>query len=141
MQSSPRPGTNSATALTLPTVAVLGKVMETPTHLRSHLLIVCRKIDGWCQEGKGGVSGVCEKGRGSFHLPEYFGQWTLIILLSWAGKGANLVHCMTLGLPSSPPDQELLHWNSSVNLQEGGGPGRGWVHVDCQEAPQGRNRS
>lgn len=124
----------------LPTVAVLGKVMETPTHLRSDCAY-CLQEDGWCQEGKRGVSRACEKGRESFHLPEYFGQWTLIILLSWAGKEANFGSRMTLGLRSLPPDQELLQWNSLGNLQdrgEWGGDGFMWV---AKEAPQGRNRS
>lgn len=60
--------------------------MKIPTHLRS---LYCLQEDGWCQEGKGGASRACEKAGESFHLPEYFRQWTLIILLAWAGKEAN----------------------------------------------------
>lgn len=85
----PVPGANCAVALGgpwWPSVAVWGKVMKIPTHLRS---LYCLQEDGWCQEGKGGASRACEKAGESFHLPEYFRQWTLIILLAWAGKEAN----------------------------------------------------
>lgn len=105
--------------LKMPRVDFLGKVMGTLSHLRSWF-VYCLGGDRWCQEGEGGVRVACEKGRGSFHLPAYFGRQMLIILLSWASKEANFGSLRDSRSASSLPGQELLLWNSSVELAPGG---------------------
>lgn len=63
------------------------------------------------------MRGACEKGRESFHLPVYFGQWTLITPLSWACKEANFGSLRDSGsmfFTAWPGDAAV--WNSSVEL-------------------------
>lgn len=62
----------------------------------------------------------CEKGRERFHLPVYFGRQMLIILFPWACKEANFGSLRDSRSASSLPGQELLLWNSSVELAPGG---------------------